>query len=131
MTSMAGKRNKKKQAAKVVFPAPLAALLVVVTVLGLSFLWLCGRCENLGRAIKALEHEITDVKVRVQSEEYKWSNLTSPERFEKILQQHELEMSWPGDERVVRLRTSSLHELASEGIPRNQYARSYVGSDND
>lgn len=128
---MARKRNKRKQPAKVVFPAPLAALLVVVAVLSLSFLWLCGRCENLGRAMKSLEHDVSDIKVRVQSEEYKWSNLTSPERFAQILHQHELNMSWPGDDRVVRLRTSSLHELASEGIPRNQYAQSYVGSGND
>lgn len=128
---MARKRNKKKQPAAVVFPAPLAAFLVVVIVLSLSYLWLCGRCENMGPVIKGLEQDLADVQVRVQSEEYKWSNLTSPKRFAKILEEHGLTMSWPDDDRVIRIRTSSLRELAREGIPRNQYAQNHVGQRND
>jgi hypothetical protein len=111
---MARKKNRKRQPAQVVFPAPLAATLVVAAVLALSYLWLCGRCENLGREIRDLERSLSSVKVRAQTEAYKWSNLTSPRQFEEILRRHGLDMTWPEEDRVVRLRASSLRHLHRE-----------------
>ena len=114
-----------------VFPAPLAACLVLAAVIALSYLWLCGRCENLGREIKDLERELAAIEVRVQSEEYKWTNLTSPRRFELILRRHGLNMSWPEEGRVVRLRASGMRNLEQEVTRTYQIAQSLGTTRND
>ena len=121
---MPRKKNRKRQPAQVVFPAPLAAVLVVAALLALSYLWLCGRCENLGREIRDLERSLSAVRVRAQTEAYKWSNLTSPRRFEEILHRHGLDMTWPEESRVVRLRASSLRNLHEEVTETYQVVQS-------
>jgi len=97
------KNNYKKKEQKDVFPAPLAAVLSLVTVLALSYLWLCGQCEASGRRIKKLERSRTVVRKLKLNEEYKWHNLRSQENLERALIQHNLQMSWPEKRRAIQL----------------------------
>ena len=45
-------KNRPKANARRIFPAPLALVLGLVAVLSVTYLWLCGRCEQLGQEIK-------------------------------------------------------------------------------
>ena len=102
-------RNRVKGGKKSegVFPTILAGILCVATTTALGYLWLCGRCEDLGRRIKALEQQKSALERRVVNEEYKWSNMTSPQNMEKLLQAHKLEMIRPGERSVVRIHRST------------------------
>ena len=96
-------KNRPKGRSGPVFPAPLALVLGVVAALALTYLWLCNRCEMLGQTIKRKEHDLAELKRRVVNEEFKWSNMTSPQNMQRLLQAHQLAMTWPSERDVVRL----------------------------
>ncbi len=97
------RKNCKKNQGKNVFPAPLAAILSLVTVLSLSYLWLCGQCDAAGRRIKELEKQRVETRKRRFNEEYKWHNMKSQENLERALAMHGLKMTWPEKRRSVHV----------------------------
>ena len=97
------KRNYKQDQKKNVFPAPLAAILALVAVLSLSYLWLCGQCDAAGRRIKDLEKQRVEVRKRRFNEEYKWHNIKSQDNLERALSMHGLNMTWPEKRRAVHV----------------------------
>ena len=116
------RKNYKKNTAPGFFPAPLAAVLVLVGVLSLGYLWLCGQCDAAGRRIKDLERQRTEARRRYLNEEYKWHNLRSQENIERALKMHGLEMSWPERRRAIhislrswRFDDESLYRLSQDG----------------
>ena len=54
------RKQTKKQQVQVPFPVVLANVLVLVAVLGLSYMWLCSRCHALGKEIKVKERELRE-----------------------------------------------------------------------
>ena len=96
--------RKKTQNKGFVFPAPLAAILALVAVTCLSYLWLCGRTEALGSEIKRLENKKAHMQRQVANEEYKWSIAITPQNIKKALDRWELEMTWPTENQVVHVR---------------------------
>lgn len=108
-------KNRPKARARAVFPAPLALVLGLVAVLSVTYLWLCGRCDQLGQEIKRKERALVELRRHVVNEEYKWSNLTSPQNMQRLLQAHQLVMTWPSERDVVRLGTPV--ETSAPGQP--------------
>ena len=90
-----------------VFPGSLAAVLVMVISLSLSYLWLCSCCESAGRRIKGLESVYSEVRQRRFNEEYKWHNVKSQENIERALAQHGLQMTWPEKRRAVHVSVAA------------------------
>ncbi len=101
------KKNYKKDQVRTVFPAPLAAILALVAVLSLSYLWLCGQCDASGRRIKSLEKERAETRKRRFNEEYKWHNMKSQENLDRALAMHGLNMTWPEKRRAVHVAMTS------------------------
>ena len=95
------------------FPAPLACILGAAAIVSLSYLWLCGRCGDMGAHIKALEDRKAELRKRVINEEYKWANMKSPHNIEQLLQKFNLAMTWPDESRTVRLRLHAANPPAS------------------
>jgi hypothetical protein len=119
-----GKRNRKKHEVRVSFPCPLAAILLTVATLSLAYLWLCGRCDAMGKDLTALEERKEEVRRRVLNEEFKWTNLKAPRSMRVLLQKHNLVMMLPGEEKVVRVKASvwDMHTMPDEaGL--SQYAQ--------
>ncbi len=112
------KKNRKKQAQGVLFPAPLAAVLVLLAAVFIGYLWLCSSCEGLGAHIKALEKTRAEVHKRVLNEEFKWSNMKSPQNIELLMRKHNLVMTFPDDGNVVRLRAG----IGAPATGRQEYA---------
>ncbi len=103
---MATKRKKKKMKknqVQVPFPVLLANVLVLVAVLGLSYMWLCSRCDALGKEIKRKEAELTAAQKRLVSEQDHWSGITSPANLERAIRKHDLKMVMPREEQIVRV----------------------------
>lgn len=86
-----------------IFPAPLAIVLILVTSLSLAYLWLHNRYVTLGQEIKKKERGLEELKRQVVNEEFKWSNMTSPQNMRRLLEAHKLVMTWPAERDVVRL----------------------------
>ncbi len=103
---MATKRKKKKtkkNQVQVPFPVLLANVLVLVAVLGLSYMWLCSRCDALGKEIKGKERELIAVEKRLVNELDRWSQITSPANLERAIREHNLGMTMPRDAQIVRV----------------------------
>lgn len=108
------KRKKmKKNQAQVPFPVLLANILVLVAVLGLSYMWLCSRCDALGKEIKRKEAELVAAQKRLVKEQDLWSSLTSPHNLKRAIMKHRLDMVMPRDAQIVRVR----YQHAVDGTP--------------
>lgn len=103
------KTRSRKQVKVKVFPGALATLLLGATVCSLGYLWLGGRCDHLGRQINALEKQLEAKEREVLNEDFKWTNMTSTKQIEALLRKHGIEMGWPGEESVVRLRRNDIY----------------------
>jgi len=122
---MAAKRKKKKMKknqVQVPFPVLLANILVLVAVLGLSYMWLCSRCDALGKEIKRKEAELTAAQKRLVNEQDRWSGITSPANLERAIKKHGLKMIMPSEEQIVRVgyqltQDSSLAFNKRKGLP--------------
>ncbi len=118
------KKNRKKDSDGFIFPAPFAAILGAVAVISLGYLWLCGRCDSLGRQIKSLEEKKVEIHKRVINEEYKWSNMKSPGNILAMLRHNNLTMDYPEESRVVRLRYRSSESASMRAsVERREYVQ--------
>lgn len=107
--------RSRKPGVRGVFPGTLFGVLMALTVLALTYLYLCGRCDALGKKINELEKIRDTLRRDVVTEEYKWSNLTSPKSMEELLAKHGLTMTWPSEDSVVRLRRNPLPHQYAQG----------------
>ena len=97
------RKNRKKQADGVAIHAPTIAVVTVLATVFISYLYLCGQCDELGMRIKKLEQDKEQLHRRVQVEESKWSRMKSPGQIPKYLQRHGLDMTWPDESRILRI----------------------------
>ncbi len=104
---MAAKRRKsrkrKKNQVQVPFPVALANVLVLVAVLGLSYMWLCARCDALGREIKEKEAELSAAQKRCNNARDSWETLTSPSSLRDAIRMFGLDMEMPLETQVVKM----------------------------
>lgn len=112
-------RNYRKHVRAKLLPGWLVVLVVSAAGLGFSYLWLDARCTALGQRIKDLEKKRVEVRRQVVHEEYKWSNLTTFENITRLLKKHQLEMEWPKQQDVVRLRRPAVEVEADSAIAQN------------
>ena len=103
---MARKRNRnyRKQVRTSILPGWLAVVVVAAAGLGFTYLWMDAQCDDLGKRIKVLEREKVAVRRLVVNEEYKWSNLTTFEHINSLLKIHNIQMDWPKQADIVRVR---------------------------
>lgn len=99
--------KNRKAYAKVPFPVVLANILVFIAVFGLSYVWLCARCDTLGREIKRLESVQKDTRSRMINEQDRWSNLLTPANLDRALKRHHLAMRLPDEHQIVRVRSDA------------------------
>jgi hypothetical protein len=118
---MAAKRKKKKMKknqVRVPFPVVLANVLVLVAVLGLSYMWLCSRCDALGKEIKNKEAELTAAQKRLVREQDRWSGITAPGNLERAIRKYDLKMVMPTDAQVVKVSYQLAKESASLALTK-------------
>ncbi len=96
-------RKKKKNQVQVPFPVVLANVLVLVAVLGLSYMWLCARCDALGREIKGKEAELAAAQKRHNNEQERWSIMTSPSNLRRAMRKYGLDMQMPKESQIVKV----------------------------
>ncbi len=101
------KRKSRKSQARIPFPRMLANILVFIAVFGLSYVWLCARCDMLGQDIKRLESVRRETRLRLINEQDRWASLLAPTNFERALKRHRLAMQLPDERQIVRVRRGS------------------------
>lgn len=99
------RKRKKKNQVQVPFPVVLANVLVLVAVLGLSYVWLCSRCNALGKDIKRKEAELVTAQKRLVGEQDRWSIATSPGNLQRAIKKYRLNMVMPRERQIVRVGT--------------------------
>jgi cell division protein FtsB len=100
-------RTNKKNEVRVPFPMVLANVLVAVTVLGLSFMWLNARCDALGKEIKKTEQELDKAQKQSRTEQERWATLTNPSNLRAAIKRFNLNMAMPTDSQIVKLERRS------------------------
>jgi hypothetical protein len=115
------RKKTKKNQVQVPFPVVLANVLVLVAVLGLSYMWLCSRCDALGREIKNKEAELAAANKRLVNEQDRWSSITSPLNLKRAIRRHGLDMEMPGQKQVFKVERwdiSASPAIADAGLVR-------------
>lgn len=116
-------KNRKKQGDGIGIHAPTIAVVSLLATVFISYLYLCGRCDDLGLRIKKLEQEKQALHRRVLNEEYLWSRAKSPGQIRQYLALHQIDMGWPNEARIVRIplsvRLAFDHDGPDSGV---QYA---------
>ena len=107
MTRTNRRKNRKKKAEGIGIHAPSVAVVSLLATVFISYLYLCGRCDDLGYRIKKIEGEFQVLHRRVLNEEYKWSRMKSPGEIRRYLKKHALNMAWPDESRIVRIPMSA------------------------
>lgn len=97
------KKKMKKNEVQVPFPVVLANLLVLVAVLGLSYMWLCSRCDALGEEIKTRESQLKKTEKTLDIESGRWSAMTAPNNIRNAILNHKLDMSIRPEHENVRV----------------------------
>jgi len=97
-------RSRKAQV-RIPFPVVLANILVFVAVFGLSYVWLCARCNTLGQEIKRLETVQRNTHRLLVNEQDRWSSKLSPSSLDRALKRHNLAMRLPVEQQIVRVRS--------------------------
>lgn len=117
-------RNRRKNKLRVrprkagvhgVIPGTLFGVLVMMSLVALGYLYLCGRCDDLGKKIGELESRRVSLASEIVNEQFKWSKLTTPEKIQELLDKHELSMIWPSEDSILRVNRNPL--------PHSVYAR--------
>ena len=106
-------------------PMSFAGLVTFMCVFALGYVWLEGRCEALGRDLKTLENERDLLHKEYLTEECNWNRMKSPREIEKALEKHNIIMTWPKNEQVIRLSNLDLFDepLPAENEDTVQFAR--------
>ena len=99
-------RSRKAQV-RIPFPVVLANILVFVAIFGLSYVWLCARCDTLGQEIKTLETVQRDTRRLLVNEQDRWSSKLSPASLDRALKRHNLVMRLPDEQQIVRVRNGA------------------------
>ncbi|MFC1499065.1 hypothetical protein ACFLS1_11440 [Verrucomicrobiota bacterium] len=97
------RRNRKKNVNGFVLPAPFAGGVILVSTLALGYVWLNCRCESLGKELKKLEVRKTQLHDQYLTEEYKWTQIKSPDNVERELKKRNIVMNWPRRDQIVRI----------------------------
>ncbi|MEI6807884.1 MAG: hypothetical protein WCN95_04120 [bacterium] len=97
--------KKRTKAVSIKGIVPILPISCVVLLSGALLLYLSPgkRCEDLGKELKVLDSEIADLKRKCENEEDRWMRLKSPGELEKLLRRWNLQMTWPDDQKIVRL----------------------------
>jgi len=107
---MAHRNRKKKRVEGLAFPVPIAGLFIVVAMFGLAYVWLCCQCEALGRDLKTLENQKTELEKQFLNEEFKWTQKKAPRSMEAALARHGIHMAWPKRDQVVTIARTPVME---------------------
>jgi len=121
---MRTRKNRKNFSREAALPPPFFLLLGGAMLLALSYLWLNGRCEALGRRITQLENQKVELVRKVKLERSHWESAKALDQVEQLLQRHHVVMTWPDERSIVRLRRTTDEAFVAEAAaPRRQYAR--------
>ncbi|MCX7590969.1 MAG: hypothetical protein N2255_05005 [Kiritimatiellae bacterium] len=99
------RRNRRKKVHTFPLPIPFAGVLSLLVILGIAYVWLHARCEQVGREIRALERHQTELQKRLAYEEFRWARMRSPEGIAAALARHRITMDWPRPEQIVLIPT--------------------------
>jgi hypothetical protein len=97
------RRNRKKKVNGFIFPVPFAAMVVLVSALALTYVWLGCQCESVGEEIKTLETRGRELHKEYLNASYRWTRAKSPGNLERALDRCHIPMDWPQAGQVVRL----------------------------
>ena len=112
---MARRKKNRKKLNVFVFPTPVASVIIIAAITGVSYLWLCSTVEALGSRIKALESERVALREQFQNEQLRWTRMRSPRNIEADLARFGIDMVWPRRDQIVRMQDMSLAQLDRQG----------------
>lgn len=119
------RRNKKKVRHDAsMAPMKIIGIIVVIATSFLGYVWLNCRCQALGQELKVLENKQELLVRNHREEQFKWTRMKAPQNLEGALARNGLDMVWPSNRQVVRIRSSRSAYASTGALPlEKQYAR--------
>jgi cell division protein FtsL len=117
-------RNRKKSGRRmsIPYPGPLLSILIFAAAVSLGYLWICGRCEVLGRDIGELERERRDLSQQLNLEKARWARNETMDGILRGLARWDIQMSLPDPARVVMVRREALLDEPGSGLSASELA---------
>ncbi len=114
---MMSRRNRRKFPTDgFVLPLSFTTLVTVLVLLALGCVWIESRCGHLGRELRRLEKEKSELTRRCLAEESIWARMRSPLHLDRALTRHGLTMAWPRPDQIVRLTPADMRFTDSGGL---------------
>jgi hypothetical protein len=105
------RKNRKKQSQGFAFPIPLTIFLVMTTVFSMCYLLMTANIEASGVTIQQLERQREESRQRLLREQAKWNSQRSLANVLAAVERHNLQMTWPREEQIVRLRRPAIQPV--------------------
>lgn len=103
-------RKRRKKMHGLLLQGPYTGLIVLFAFMALAYVWIQCRCEALGRDIKQLEKDKERLTKQYLYEEFRWSRMRSPREVERAIEAHNLAMTWPRVDQIVRMGDGKLSD---------------------
>jgi len=121
---MARKNRKRTKREGVAFPVPFVGIFVLLVSLGLVYVWLDCQCDAFGSVIKSLEIERQDLRKKAGLAQYRWTQLKSPRSLDAALARHNMRMSTPQSDQIVKLDQAAASD--SHVVQTTAYVPAYA-----
>lgn len=122
-------RTKRKPAASqegFLFVGPVAVVLLLVASISLTYLYLHHQCDVMGRELRVMEMDLQKMRDQALVEQSRWQARLSLESITDAVARHGLNMRWPDESRIVRVRGSRGADLARTRSNPASWSHAYV-----
>ena len=97
--------------------------MALIALLGMVYLNLHNACESVGREIKRLESQRTELRKQVVNEERNWEMARYIRNMQGLMDAHGIAMTFPDSKNVVRLRAAEPEAPAQYALRSGQLRR--------
>jgi hypothetical protein len=126
------RRKPRKQNTKMdssyLLPPPALAVVILASIMAITYISVGARCEALGREVALLERELDAKRKVVGNEQSKWQRLKSESNVKRALRAFSLEMDWPRQNQVLHLESRSWGQAGQLAAANDRATRRHVAN---
>ena len=97
------RKNRKRHARVKVLPPSVVGFFVLLVSMILCYWFMDSKCAQLGQEIRKHEQKFSALENERVREEARWNAKKTPEKLERAMLQHGLDMNYPTATQVVRM----------------------------
>lgn len=126
------RRKSRKQNTRMdtsyLLPPPALLVVILASVMAITYISVGARCETLGKEVARLEKEIDAKRKVLGNEQSKWQRLKSEANVKQALKAFSLDMSWPRQHQILHLESRSWGQAGQLAAADNRATWGHVAN---